>query len=226
MNRHQPVSRLRWQASLKLTLQKWSSKKLERERERCEKVILPILMQIAEQYPKDGAVLDIGCGPICISRLLPLQHKTYLDPLIDNFRRMFPGELPEKAEYLSSTAESIDKPDHSYDLIICLNMISHSLNPELIMHEIERLLKPGGSLILSIRTHNPIEARIHYWALQLCPALCNATRPYYYSLLGIRRTLLRHFTIKDTNKFKARAIWTPFLQRERHIFICTAKSTP
>jgi len=223
MNRHDPVSRLRWQASLKLILQRWGTKNLSAEREKFERPTLSILQGYADQYPEHGTVLEIGCGPRCISRLLSLQHKTYLDPLIDDFRRMFPGELPEDAEYLATTAERIAKPDESYDLVLCLNMISHSLNPELIMHEIERLLKPNGTLILSIRTHSPIEARIHYWALQTCAFLCKTTRPYYYSLTGIRRTLDRHFNITDESKRNSRSISIPFLKRERCMFICTRK---
>ena len=221
MNKHKAVSRLRWQASLKLILKKWRTKNLNRERKRIEYAMLPIIQSYAEQYSEHSSVLEIGCGPVCLSRLLAIQKKTYLDPLIDDFRRMFPGKLPEKSEYLSSMAERIPKPSESYDLILCLNTISHSLNPELIMHEIERLLKPNGTLILSIRTHSPIEARLHYWALQTCPALCRQTRPYYYSLIGIQRTLKRHFKITAAHQLKTRSIWVPFLQRERHLFVCS-----
>jgi len=225
INKHRPVSRLRWQSSLKLILKKWRTKNLYRERERVEHSLLPMIQSYAEQYPEDSAVLEIGCGPVCTSRLLSMKKKTYLDPLIDDFRRMFPGKLPEKSEYLSSMAERISKPADSYDLILCLNTISHSLNPELIMHEIERLLKPGGTLILSIRTHSPLEARLHYWTLQTCPALCRKTRPYYYSLIGIQRTLSRHFNIIDTHQLKTRSNWVPFLKRERHLFICSPQDS-
>jgi len=223
MNKHKPVSRLRWQASLKLTLQKWHRKDLSKERKRLENTVFATLQQHTQHYPEHSSVLEIGGGPLCISRLLAFQNKTYLDPLIDDFRRMFPGELPEEAEYLATTAEHISKPSDSYELILCLNMISHSLNPELIMHEIERLLKPGGKLILSIRTHSPIEARMHYWALQSFAFLCSKTRPYYYSLNGIRRTLERHFDIIDHSKRNARSIWLPLCKRERHLFVCSPK---
>jgi len=225
MSKHKPVSRLRWQASLKLILQRWDKKNLNAERERIENTTLSILKKYAKQYPDNGSVLEIGGGPCCIARLLPIESKTYLDPLIDDFRRMFPGELPEDAEYLSTTAERISKPDESYDLILCLNMISHSLNPELIMHEIERLLKPDGTLVLSIRTHSPIEARLHYWALQICPFLCKKTRPYYYSLTGIQRTLKRHFDITNEHNQHITPISSPYLKREWHLFVCTHKTS-
>jgi len=224
MNKHKPVSRLRWQASLKLILKKWRTKDLSIERKRIEDNTLEALLHCAQDYPKHSSVLEIGGGPLCISRLLPIENKTYLDPLIDDFRRMFPGELPEEAEYMATTAEHISKPNESYELILCLNMISHSLNPELILHEIERLLKPNGTLVLSIRTHSSIEARLHYWALQSVAFLCSKTRPYYYSLTGIQRTIKRHFDINDVSKRDARAIWLPFFKRQRHLFICTHRN--
>ncbi|MDQ6998234.1 MAG: methyltransferase domain-containing protein [Mariprofundus sp.] len=225
MSKHKPVSRLRWQASLKLISDRWSQKSLSAERERLENTTLSTIRHYAEQYTEDASVLEIGGGPCCISRLLNLKHKTYIDPLIDDFRRMFPGELPEDAEYLATVAERISKPANSYDLILCLNMLSHSLNPELIMHEIERLLKANGTLILSIRTHCPIESRLHYWAMQFCPFLCKKTRPYYYSLTGIQRTLQRHFNIIEEKRLNIRPFSNPYINREWHLFVCTHKTS-
>jgi len=220
MSKHRPVPNIHWLASQKLSLQAWQNKNLVSERERIERSLLSLLQRYAKQYPEDGAVLEIGCGPICISRLLPQQHKTYLDPMVDDFRRMFPGELPEEGEYLTAAAEDIPKPANSYDLIICLNIIPHTLNPELVVNEIERLLKPGGKLILAIRTHSQLEARLHYMALSLFPGLCSKTRPYYYTRSGIRRTLARHFNIEDEIVRKVRSIHLPFCKREQHIYIC------
>ncbi len=225
MSKHKPVSHVRWQASLKHILQRWGKKNLNAERERLEHSVLPTLQRYAEQYPKHGSVLEIGSGPCCISRLLSFQNTSYLDPLIDDFRRLFPGELPEDAEYLATTAERIPKPANSYDLILCLNMISHSLNPELILHEIERLLKPGGTLIFSLRTHSPLEARIHYWTQQVCPYLCKKTRPYYYSLIGIQNTLKRHFHISSETNQHITALSNPYLKREWYLFVCTHKDS-
>jgi len=221
MSMHKSIDNNRWQASQKLSLQAWGKKNLATEREQLERSLLPILQRYAREYAQDAAVLEIGCGPICLICMLPQQHKTYLDPMADDFRRMFPGELPEEGEYLTAAAENIPKPDASYDLIVCLNMISHTLNPELVMNEIERLLKPGGKLILSIRTHSQLEARLHYLAIRMFPRLCSKTRPYYYALKGIRRTLQRHFNIKEEIVQKAHAIRVPFCKRQRHVFVCT-----
>lgn len=223
MRRHKPVSHIRWQASQKQTLLDWKDKKLDKQRALIERALLPVLQRYAAHYPEGATVLEIGCGPLCITRNLNGKQITYLDPLIDNFRRMFPGELPDEGEFIASAAENIDKPDASYDLITCLNTLSHALNPELIMNEAERLLKPGGRLILAIRTHNPLEARLHYMAVQTFSHLFCQTRPYYYSLKGILRTLKRHFEIENQIVRKASPIPLPFCTRKLHIFICTKK---
>ena len=220
MSLHKPVDNIRWQSSQKLSLKAWSQKQLNSEREQLERSILPLLQRYAKAYPEDASILEVGCGPICITRLLPQHHKTYLDPLVDDYRRMFPGELPEDGDYLPTVAEHIPKPDDSYELIVCLNMIAHAQNPELVLNEVERLLKPEGTFILTIRTHSQLEARMHYWAVRLFPYLCSKTRPYYYARAGIVRTLERHFNIAEDIVRKARRLPLPFCKREKHIFVC------
>jgi len=158
MRKHNPISRTLWQTSQKQTLERWKDKTLQAEREKDKQAYLPLLLKYAEDLPQDGAVLEIGCGPVCLSQSLPLENKTFLDPLLDDFRRMYPGELRGEGEYLATTAEQVPKADNSYDLIICLNTISYSLHPELIMNEMERLLRPGGRLIVAMRIHSQFES--------------------------------------------------------------------
>ena len=218
-NRHKPISRNRWQASQNETMARWQKHSPNVDREMQETKILPVIQQCAARYPEDGYILEIGCGPVCLSQFLPQKHKVYLDPLIEDFRRRFPGMLPE-GEFLATTAERINKPADIFDMVICLNTISFSLNPELIMHEIERVLKPAGTLIVDMRTHSLLEARLHYWAEQLFPSLCRTTRPYYYSLRGIRRTLARHFKIEQEINQSRFKFWFPF-KRQQMLFVCS-----
>jgi len=219
MSRHRSISRSRWLAAQKNALAKWSKKNLQREREQMERCLLPLLQRYAREFPLDATILEIGCGPICISQYLPQTKKTYLDPLLDDLRKQFPGKLPE-GEFLNSGAESINRPSASFDLIICNHAISCSMNPELIMHEIERLLKPDGLLILTMTTHCGLEARLHYCMECCSPRLCRKTRPYYYSVTGIRRTLSRHFTIKQEMTGQSSMAWFPLFRRIERTFVC------
>ena len=219
MRKHSPISRLHWHNSQKQTLERWQEKSLHDERKKDEQAYLPLLLKYAEGLPQDGAMLEIGCGPVCLSQLLPLKNKTFLDPLIDDFRRMYPGELPE-GEYLNTIAERIPKTSSSYDLIICLNTLSYSLNPELVMNEMERLLRPGGRLVIVMRIHSPLESRLHYWTTHYLPTLSYGIQPNFYSLAGIRKTLARHFTITEEIISSSQFSWLPFFRREEGLFVC------
>lgn len=219
MRKHSPISHVCWQNMQKQTLERWKKRDLKTEQQNSrEKNYLPLLLRFSEGLPKDAAVMEIGCGPICLSQAIPQGRKTYVDPLLDDFRRLFPGELPD-GEYIASSAEKIARKDHSYDMIICLNTLSHTLNPELVLNEIERLLKPGGKLLLGIRTYSVWRAKFHYWKMHWLPPLFLGSCPYYYSLRGIRNTLSRHFNLVED--FVASRVWIPFSGSEEHLFICT-----
>lgn len=220
MRKHSPISHACWQSMQKQTLERWKKRSLSAERQKSrEKNYLPLLLKFSEELPEDTAIMEIGCGPICLSQAIPNGKKTYLDPLLDDFRRLFPGELPE-GEYIASSAEKIARPNRSYDMVVCLNTLSHTLNPELVLNEIERLLKPDGKLLLGIKTHSVWRAKYHYWKARWLPVMFLGSCPYYYSLNGIRRTLSRHFTIAED--IVTSRVWVPFLKSEEHLFICTA----
>ena len=219
MRRHSPISHARWQALQKQTLERWKKKNLKAEREKSlENNYLPLLLKFSQGLSKNAAILEIGCGPICLSQTIPNGKKSFLDPLLDDFRRLFPGELPE-GTYIASSAEKVAKPGNSYDLIICLNTLSHTLNPELVLNEVERLMKPHGKLLLGIRTYSTLRAKLHYWKARWLPAIFLGSCPYYYSLGGIRRTLARHFAIADD--IVTSRVWIPFFRSEEHLFVCT-----
>lgn len=191
---HKPSSKQRWSASQKAAVTKLHGQSLEPLHINAGKRYSAIISALSKPLPADASILDIGCGPVCTGKLFNSSHTTYLDPLLNNFKRSFPGELPE-GEFIPSTAEDLPKPDASYDLILCLNMLSHSLNPELIMHEVRRLLKPEGSFAISITLWPELFARLHYLKMSLFPMGEYQKRLYCYTERGIENTLLRHFDI-------------------------------
>ena len=48
--------------------------------------------------------------------------------------------------------------DHSMDVVLCLNTLEHDDDPFRTMHEIDRVLKPDGIVILSVPFNFPIHA--------------------------------------------------------------------
>ncbi len=224
MSKHYAVSRARWQYAQRAALNFWKNKKPADERKKAEAKYLPAMRPYTDKLSADANILEIGCGALCLTHSLSQKNKTYLDPLIDDLRRMFPGELSD-GEYIAGTAEHISKDDHCFDLIVCMNTISYSLNPELAMNEIKRLLKKDGLLMLSLSVHSGLEARLHYQAERWLPWLCRRTCPYYYSITGIRNTLERHFSIKEDILIDGQQGWMPGFCRQEHLFVCGLKTS-
>jgi len=216
---HKAISRQRWQASQRHELRKWrGSEVLERATERLRASYVPYLLRYTRHLSDQAEILEIGCGPVCISQLIERGRKTFLDPLLDDFRRIYPGKLPE-GRYLSAMAEDVPCPDRSFDCIVCINTLGYVLNPELVLNEMERLLRPGGVIIIGMTLFSSLEARLQYILRHCWPSLGPEGRPYCYSHAGMLRTLKRHFAVQlDT---PVRGQGGALRCRWPHVFVCT-----
>ncbi|MES0371305.1 MAG: methyltransferase domain-containing protein [Mariprofundaceae bacterium] len=179
-----------------------------------------IIHALPKPLPIDASILDIGCGAVCTAKLFNSSNTTYLDPLLDNFKRTFPGELPD-GEFISGGAEDIAKPDHSYDLILCLNTLSFVLNPELVLHEVRRLLKRDATFVVSISIWPELFARLHYLKMRYFSLGEIQNRLYCYTHRGIRNTLQRHFDIIEETQLNTK---TEAMAQE-WMFICKHKAS-
>jgi SAM-dependent methyltransferase len=176
-----------------------------------------LLKKYTPDLNDDAEILEIGCGPACVSQVIPHGHKTYLDPLLDDFRRTWPGSLP-KGRFITGMAEHINMPDQSYDVIVCLKTISHVQNPELVLHEMERLLKPNGILVFSATVWPLPFAQLHYFTANLFPQRVLTNRLYCYTQRGIENSLKRHFCIDRAETLPPQSMFT--LKQER-LYICS-----
>lgn len=219
MTLHKPVDKSRWLTAQKAEVTYWHGQDiLEKGLERVKERHVPIIECYAAAFPNDISILDIGCGPTCPAQFIEKGSKTYIDPLLDQFRRAFPGALPQ-GEYISDMAESIDKPDASFDLILCFNAFDYMLNPELVINELERLLKPHGIFIVSVKTYSQIMARFRYLSEHFLTIFRDENHPYSYTLSGIRKTLLRHFEIIEEVRVGRKGLAFPG-SRSEWAFVC------
>jgi len=218
MAHHKPLERPRWSASQKAEIMKLQSHGMDELHARAGKRYDAIIHALPKPLPIDTSILDIGCGAVCTGKLFNSSNTTYLDPLLDNFKRSFPGELPN-GEFIAGIAEDIAKPDNSYDFILCLNTLSFVLNPELVLHEIKRLLKTDGTFVISIMTWPELFARFHYLKTRIFSLGELQSRLYCYTYRGIKNTLQRHFEIIDEIQLHAETV--PLAQE--WMFICQHK---
>jgi SAM-dependent methyltransferase len=65
----------------------------------------------------------------------------------------FPDPLAPRRRPISRVAAVVPGPlpfrDHAFDVVVSLECIEHLLDPDALLEEARRLLKPGGALVLS-----------------------------------------------------------------------------
>jgi SAM-dependent methyltransferase len=148
---------------------------------RYDHTILRVLADSSEKVPRlkgclprmPSVALEVGVGPFgigVIGFLLEIPLRFALDPLslvsVDSG-----GSLPALVQnrragirYMVGRGEEIPVRSASMDLVICCNAIDHSFDPAIILHEIYRVLKPGGSLFLDVDTYSLLGlAKWHAW---------------------------------------------------------------
>lgn len=132
-----------------------------------------------------GQLLDVGCGTKPYKGMFNVDAYIGLD--IDTEASRIRGD----AEYLYD-GTSFPFADFSFDSLLCNQVLEHVFNPDEFLHEINRVLKPGGKLLLTV----PFVWDEH-------------EQPYdyaRYSSFGLRALLEKHgFTILQHQKLGADA---------------------
>lgn len=98
-----------------------------------------------------GYVLDIGCADRWIEKYLPKECK-YIGFDYPATGRDLYGAKPD----VFGDAASLPFADNSMDTVVLLEVLEHVRHPEKTLSEIERVLKPGGILLLSMPFLYPV----------------------------------------------------------------------
>lgn len=110
-----------------------------------------LIYSIFEEYNiKSGTrVLDYGCGSGFI--VGQLQTRGYDACGTDISREAIEYGTSQGIKNLHSTnGIEVDFPDESFDLILAMDVVEHIKDDNLVIKELERLLKPNGHLIITV----------------------------------------------------------------------------
>ncbi|WP_228160531.1 malonyl-ACP O-methyltransferase BioC [Marinobacter bohaiensis] len=125
---------------------------------------------LIDRLPPDavgcGRVLDLGCGtgyflPVLQAHLHP-QRLTGIDlspGMLEYARR----HRSVEADWLLADAESVPLPDASQDVVFSNLMIQWCADPEPVLRECRRLLRPGGWLLCSTLLDGTLAELAHAW---------------------------------------------------------------
>lgn len=107
---------------------------------------------IMSQQTFKRPILDVGCGDGIFSKIL-FQEKidTGIDPLEHELESARKYDVYD--ELIHAYGDNIPKPDNTYQTAFSNSVLEHIEDLDPVINEINRVLKPGGMLYVTIPTH-------------------------------------------------------------------------
>jgi len=102
---------------------------------------------------QNASVLDVGCGKKPYQPLFLGKSAVYLGVDID----------PEELVDVLCAGEKLPFKESCFSACLCLQVLEHVDEPDTVIDEIFRVLKPDGLLFLSTHGNWPIHASQDYW---------------------------------------------------------------
>jgi ubiquinone/menaquinone biosynthesis C-methylase UbiE len=125
------------------------------------------MLRLSRVQPSDR-VLDIGCGPGFVTLLFAerAQEVIGLDltpALLERARQRQEKRGLKNVHFIEGDAERLPFPDDSFTLVVSHKALHHFANPQRILAEAYRVLKPHGRLLLgdTISSDDSVKSNVH-----------------------------------------------------------------
>lgn len=109
---------------------------------------------LMKQFPGEGKILDIGCGYGFF--LSQMKAKGWQTCGIDVSETAISYASNRSLDVALGTLDNIKYEDNSFDAITLFYVLEHLPDPLKTLHEIRRILKPNGLLLLRVPHTTPI----------------------------------------------------------------------
>ena len=117
-----------------------------------------------------GRVLDVGCGTGALlhqlARTYPQAQLAGVDP-VPEMLAIARSRLPPSVDLREGWAERLPCADGSFDVVVSCNMFHYIRKPIAALHEIGRVLRPGGELVITDWCDDYLACRVCDWYLRL-----------------------------------------------------------
>ncbi len=101
---------------------------------------------ILDQIGKNKTVLDIGCGAgLLTNALAKAGHKTFgIDVSASSLQVAQKYDATSSALYQVANGYDLPFPEAQFDVVCAMDLLEHVEEPQLVIREASRVLKPGG----------------------------------------------------------------------------------
>lgn len=152
-------------------------------------------------------VLDVGCGTGALLAKLSLVHPASRISGIDPVPEMLAiarHRLPTPVRLSNAWAEDLPFAAGQFDVVISCNMFHYLRQPVLALQEIQRVLRPGGRLLITDWCHDFVSCRLcglYLRRLKHAPITLYRTRQC--------RQLLETcgYRVEDIDRYKISWLW-------------------
>jgi ubiquinone/menaquinone biosynthesis C-methylase UbiE len=109
----------------------------------------------------DERALDVGTGAGALAlALAPLVHEVVGLDLVPELLEKARERAPENAEFIEGDADELPFGPDSFDIVSTARTLHHLARPELVLAEMDRVLRPGGAMLVvdQLAPNDPLAA--------------------------------------------------------------------
>lgn len=130
-----------------------------------------------EVFDEQGQGLDYGCGMISMFEFSSIVNQMRAcDPLLPEYREIT-GPVKSSRMVYSNNVDVIEP--ETFDFIVCVNVIDHTPDPQTIIDDLLKVLKPGGKLYFEVNFDPELFAPHHtLWTMDTVRQYFSADGPF------------------------------------------------